>query len=204
MTAEATTSALDPQQTAMLIAEYERSSEFCNHVDNVRNVVTSFYLTLVGAAAFVVDGYASAERVDGPLGPASGAAVVVLTLVWAIGTLFVMTIARLRRVQLERYTVMNGILDAVLVGSSRQLVPFRNSRIPGLNTTSAVMPRLTGSYFWTLLLLLPTGLAAILAVYIALRDLADFDLPVTLTAAIVVGGCSWVLSDAAYFKLSRP
>ncbi|TDC45957.1 hypothetical protein E1212_27925 [Jiangella ureilytica] len=87
----------------LMIAEYERSSEFCNHVDNVRNVVTSFFLTLVGAAGFFVDRYSSAELRSGPLGSAAARVVGVLALVWLLGLLFIMTIARLRRVQLERY-----------------------------------------------------------------------------------------------------
>ena len=29
-----------PSENALLLLEYERSSEFCNHVDGVRNVIT--------------------------------------------------------------------------------------------------------------------------------------------------------------------
>ena len=56
----ATNAQMDNSMT-LLITEYQRSSEFCNHVDNVRNVITSFFLTLAGAAAFAVDRYLSNE-----------------------------------------------------------------------------------------------------------------------------------------------
>jgi hypothetical protein len=54
--------AKEENSTALIIKEYERSSEFCNHVDNVRNVITSFFLTLVAGA---IGGVTSASAPPG-------------------------------------------------------------------------------------------------------------------------------------------
>jgi hypothetical protein len=191
------------RSTMLLIAEYERSSEFCNHVDNVRNVITSFFLTLVGVGAFLVDRYSSGNLEAGPIGGPAIRVMSVLLVVWLTGVLFIMTIARLRRVQLERYLMMNRILDELLDDSLRGIVFFRDSNIPGLDHTSRLTPRLTGSYFWTLLILIPSGLLSALAAYILLSSVLGLDNNTSLWIASAITMLSWVIGDQLYFRLSK-
>ena len=192
---------VDPS-TSLLISEYERSSEFCNHVDNVRNVITSFFLTLVGAAAFALNRYTSGEIKSGSLGSPAARVSYLLGGIAITGVLFVMTIARLRRIQIERYQIMNTILDAVLTTAHRSLLPYQNDRIPGVTSGSHPFnKRLSGSYIWTVILLLPTASTAALATYLGLRAGAPNQPVIADVLAPLVGmgvavGCDrlfWIL-----------
>lgn len=187
---------------AVLLLEYERSSEFCNHVDGVRNVITSFFLTVVGGVVIVVDKFASGGLGSGPLGSPAVRVVVLLGFVAMVGMLFVMVIARLRRVQLERYSVMNAILDRLTTAADRAVVPFRDSTVAGRATASAVDRRTTGSYFWTLIILLPA--AALLGVAASLVG-GGLSAPsvVRVLVGVLVGAVYVALADFLYFRLSR-
>jgi hypothetical protein len=195
---------IDSSET-LLISEYERSSEFCNHVDNVRNVITSFFLTLVGAATFALNQYTSGELKPGSLGSPAARVGYLLAGIAITGVLFVMTIARLRRIQTERYQMMNAILDAVLTSQHRRLLPYRNDRIPTANSAhSPFNKRLSGSYIWTVILILPTAATAGLSIYFGLRaavasDLLIADLVGPAAGILVTIGC-----DRLFWLLSKP
>jgi hypothetical protein len=191
----------DTQHELMLL-EYERSSEFCNHVDGVRNVITSFFLTVVGGAAFLIDRFSSAELKAGPLGSPTVRVVALLYLVATIGLLFVVVIARLRRVQLERYAIMNGILDRVLTGATRDVVPFANTSIAGGSGAGAMRRRSTGSYFWTMILVLPGALLVGIATALVLDSAKLSTFTVSLLAAMI-GLLHFCLCDMLYFRLSK-
>src|SRR3954452_21229455 len=115
-----------PESRDLLLLEYERSSEFTNHVDDVRNIVTSFFLTIVAGAAVALNKYSDGTLRDGKLGSAALLAVVVTFSATTIGSLFVLTLARLRRVQFQRYFIMNRILDACMPLQERILIAFRS------------------------------------------------------------------------------
>jgi hypothetical protein len=186
---------------AILLLEYERSSEFCNHVDGVRNVITSFFLTVVGGTVFVVDKFASGDIKPGPLGSPGARVIVLLGFVSAIGMIFVMVIARLRRVQLERYSIMNAILDRLVPPADRIIIPFRDSTIAGRSTASPLGRRTTGSYFWTLIIVLPSATLLGIAAALICENLSA---PILVRA--LVGAAVWLgylaLSDLLYFRLS--
>src|ERR671918_1302729 len=98
----------------LLIAEYDNCAQLANHVDNVRNVITSFFLTINGGVLIVVTLVAKGEVREEAIGSPKALLAGVLVLVCLLGTLFTGTVARLRRVQSERYQVANRILDHFL------------------------------------------------------------------------------------------
>lgn len=182
----------------LLLLEYERSSEFCNHVDDVRNVLTSFFLTVSGAAVFVLARYLEGHlEIRAPLSARLLTSCVCLAVA-GLGALFVLSIARLRRVQVERYLVMDNILDAVLDPSQRRLVSFRRDAVLGKN--SPARRRTAGSYLWTLAVLLPA--AALMGVAVTLVTA-----PAGRWTASVLGALSTVVSigllDMAYRRFSN-
>jgi len=186
----------------LLLLEYERSSEFCNHVDNVRNVITSFFLTIVGAAAFMIDRFSSGDLKDGPLGHPAVRLAALLYAVAFVGILFVLVVGRLRRVQLERYMVMNSILDRVLQGATRGVIPFRNSGIAGRSGAGALGKRSTGSYFWTLIIVLPAASLAGLSTSVLISgstSLGWFAVFSGVGAGLLYG----LICDYGYFRASR-
>src|SRR4051812_32521260 len=123
----------DPSRGSLdlLLLEYERSSEFANHVDDVRNVITSFFITLVAAVVLVLTSYSDGQLKDSRLGPSQVPVVAVCLFVSCVGALFVATIARLRRVQTQRYMIMNNILDVCLEDKHKSCIPFDNSHLAG-------------------------------------------------------------------------
>jgi hypothetical protein len=193
---------MQSSRSSILLLEYERSSEFCNHVDDVRNVITSFFLTVAGVAVLAVDRFSSGDLKSGPLGSPALRAMFVLLAVSLLGFLFVLVISRLRRVQLERYSIMNGILDTLLEGDDRGLIPFTNSNIPGQPSAAALRRRATGSYFWTLILVLPSASLLGIACAIGLSILSAPGI-VTGAAGVSSGVAYAVLCDGAYFRFSR-
>lgn len=191
----------DPSKE-MLLLEYERSSEFCNHVDDLRNVITSFFLTVVGAAAFMIDKYGAGDLKGGPLGSAVFRVVALLAVVDVLGMLFIIVIGRLRRVQIERYEIMNSILDRLLDGEARKIVPFSNSTIAGSKYAGALSRRATGSYFWTLIIVIPAAvLAGVGAGMLTLKGTSDVRL--ILPTAIASAVAYLLVCDISYFRASR-
>jgi hypothetical protein len=115
-----------------------------------------------------------------------------------------MTIARLRRIQTERYQVMNAILDEVLTPRHRQLLPYRDDRIPGKTTGGGPFNRrLSGSYIWTLILMVPTAATGAISLYLgmqaALRELTG----VATAGAAIVGLSLIVVCDWLFWRLAE-
>lgn len=142
----------------LLRAEYERASEFCIHVDDVRNVITSFFLTLSAGAAVVLSKYGSGSLRTDKIGPPTVFAACTCLGIAVVGGLFVATLARLRRVQLERYRTMNAILDNCLAPEHRAIVPFSNASLAVKSSPHGLSRRTTGSYMWTLVIIAPTSM----------------------------------------------
>ncbi|MEM9890965.1 MAG: hypothetical protein AAF962_08895 [Actinomycetota bacterium] len=152
-----------PEQADLLIAEYQNGYELANHVDGVRNVLTSFYLTVIGGlvllAGRLLDPTASVT------GPVSNEVVLsaIGGLVLVVGLLMTVVVARLRRVQLERYVIANRILDVMLLTEEtseiqlRSTVHFSNKRLT-FGQSARYGELLSGSFCWTLLIVIPNSL----------------------------------------------
>ncbi|CCH29385.1 hypothetical protein ABZ816_40005 [Actinosynnema sp. NPDC047251] len=97
---------------------------------------------------------------------------------------------------------MNAILDRLTTVSDRAVVPFRDSTVAGRAIATAMARRTTGSYFWTLIILLPA--AALLGVAASMVG-AGLSAPslVRVLVGVVTGAVYVVLADFLYFRLSR-
>jgi hypothetical protein len=94
------TDSLTPQDE-FLLKEYESATELTNHIDELRNKLTGFYLTFAGVAvagvAILIKDEAKSkifDRVDGVIA-------ILLFVVALTGWIVVLGLARLRRVQIE-------------------------------------------------------------------------------------------------------
>jgi hypothetical protein len=190
-------------ETDLLIAEYNNCAEVANHIDNVRNVITSFFLTINGGVlivlSLVVKGEVQQEEFGSPKALFGG----LVLMVCALGTLFTGTVARLRRVQSERYHIANGILDHVLKGSVRDVIPLANLALASDAGGNGLGKRLTGTYMWTLTIILPTAGLGGLAAHLIAVDIHGYahgwpGWVLGLVAAAVV----LVIEDVLYFRLS--
>lgn len=187
----------------LLVAEYVACAEVANHIDTVRNVLTSFFLTLNGGVLVVLSLVVRGEVRSDAFGSPEALLAGVVLGVGVLGAIFTATVARLRRVQTERYRVANGILDHVLSPAVRGVIPFSNATLPAESGGQGMARRTTGSYLWTLALMLPTAVLAGIFVYVVLADIHDLvPGPVGWVVAAAVAAAAFVGVDRLYFTLS--
>jgi hypothetical protein len=185
--------------TDLLVVEYERCSEYCNHVDDVRNILTSFFLTVCAGTVVGLTRYASGELKTAAVVDPQILMAVVCIGVAVIGALFTASLARLRRIQLQRYRIMNAVLDHLLSSDERTLVPHSNATLVG-GTAAAVRSRTSGTYFWTLIVIVPSATMAGLAVAL-LTGPGPFD-RVASAAAAAMGLVVLLVLDRLHSHLS--
>ncbi len=199
---------LNTSQRALLLLEYDKGADLASHVDNVRNVITSFYLTLNGGILLVANQVLFEANIPQTTLLGSGASVLVSILISgvAIGILFVATLARLRRVQLERYRISNSILSEILGTESsrlRNVIHHTDASLPG-QPSSRFSERLSGSYLWTQVVILPSAALAAVAVDLLAHGIHSLLTKEQSVAAAVMGFLAVVLvQDRIYLRLSR-
>lgn len=187
----------------LLLAEYNNCAEVANHVDNVRNVITSFFLTLNGGILILLSLVAKGDVQSNTFGSPRGLLAGVMLAVCTLGTLFTGTVARLRRVQTERYRIANGILDHLLAPETRGIIPLANSSLSSDAGGSGLGRRTTGSYLWTLAIMLPTAGLAGLAGYYIVADIHDIiSGPLSWLGAVALSAVVLSVEDTIYFRLS--
>jgi hypothetical protein len=187
----------------LLLAEYNNCAEVANHVDNTRNVITSFFLTLNGGILILLSLVAKGDVQSDTFGSPKGLLAGLMLAVCTLGTLFTGTVARLRRVQTERYRIANGILDHVLAPETRSIIPLANSSLSCDAGGSGLGKRTTGSYLWTLAIMLPTaGLAGLAEYYIVVDIHNAISGPLSWVGAVALAVVVLRVEDAIYFRLS--
>jgi hypothetical protein len=192
-----------PNDVELLLAEYNNCAEVGNHIDNVRNVITSFFLTTNGGVLIVLSLVAKGDVEPGAFGSPKALLAGLMLAVCTLWTLFTGTVARLRRVQTERYRIANGILDHVLSPKARAVVPLANSTLSTDAGGSGLGKRTTGTYLWTLAIMLPTaGLAGLAGYYIASDIHHVITGSLSWLFAIALAGIVMSLEDVIYFRLS--
>lgn len=188
----------------VLLAEYNHCLEVANHIDNHRNVLTSFFLTLNGGVLVAASLVLKGEVKNIIFGSAESFLAVLLLSVTVLGTLFVATIARMRRVQIERYRIQNGILDKLLSGELRAVVPYTDKRLGQDAGGSGMNKRTTGSYLWTLAIVLPSSALAGFGISLIVSTVHHL---VSMPLDWIIGGLTGVvvfaLNDLMYFSLSE-
>lgn len=188
----------------ILIAEYNNCAQLANHIDNVRNVITSFFLTINGGVLIVLTLVAKGEVNEDAFGSPKSLLVGVLIMVCILGALFTGTLARLRRIQSERYHVANRILDHFLDDAHRSIVALESKHLAeDAGGTVGLRKRTTGTYMWTLAIMLPTAALAGLTTYLIVTDINGWGpgwmgWPVAALASLF----AFAAADRFYFRLS--
>jgi hypothetical protein len=187
----------------LLLVEYNNCAEVANHIDNVRNVITSFFLTINGGVLIVLSLVVTGDVQEGAFGSPKALLAGVLLMVCTLGTLFTGTLARLQRVQIGRYRIANGILDHVLPSGTRALIPLTDRSLATDAGGSGLGKRTTGSYLWKLTIMLPTSAIAGLTGYLV-ADIHDVvEGPLSWAGALALGAVALLIHDRIYFGLSK-
>ena len=190
-------------ETDLLLAEYQSCAQVANHIDTVRNVITSFFLTINGGVLIVLTLVAKGDVSEDAFGSPQSLLAGVLLGVCTLGTLFTGTVARLRRVQSERYRIANSILDHMLTTDVRSVVALGNRTLAGDAGGRGLDKRITGTYLWSLTIMLPTAALAGLATYLIAADIHGLVAGAPAWATGVLTATAALLAqDRLYFTLS--
>ncbi|MCX5799806.1 MAG: hypothetical protein NTX17_00200 [Candidatus Eisenbacteria bacterium] len=174
-----------------LLREYDLAAKLTYHIDDLRNKLTSFFLSFAAAAGaalvILVKGEARAFLTNQRLG--------VLCLGIAIlGGLVVGILARCRRAQIEHFRIINNVREYFL---GRDYDLWNVVQLSG--QTLPVPNRRSGTFMWTALIMVVDSSLVSLSLYLILSStLASWFL---VTGAFLV---AWLVLDRLYFRLARP
>jgi len=183
-----------------LLREYETAVKLTYHADEVRNKLTSFFLTGSGAAVAAV-AFLLKERTDARiLGQPEAIVAIFLFLIALVGLMIVGVLAKLRRVQLEHYRIINNIRSYYL-GTDYSLW-----NVVELSKNTLPLPsRHTGTYFWLSTILLLNSFLISLSVYLLIVKvcfLVDSSLGYLIALGVLL--ICLVIQDNVYFTEVAP
>lgn len=129
------------------------------HIDELRNKLTSFFLTFAGAGGVAITIMVRGEQVAFLSGNLLAA---MLFVIAALGITIVAILARLRRAQIEHFRIINNIRAYFLEDNYGlwNVVQLSEKTLPEPN-------RRSGTYMWTLLITIVICFLASLSAYLA-------------------------------------
>ncbi|HEV2755155.1 MAG TPA: hypothetical protein VG318_05190 [Actinomycetota bacterium] len=165
-----------------LLAEHRAAVDLTFHVDELRNRLSTLFVTIVGAIGVAVEVLGDTPRSDETLLAwlFAGAAVA--------GSVIVCILGRLRRVQLEHFAIINNI-RSLFVGPDLKVWNVVQLSRQTLRTSEKLG---SGTYFWVLLVILASSAAATVSVY---RFCAHAGI------SVVIGVLMTLLLHFFYFEL---
>ena len=136
------------RQDQFLMSEYNAAVQLTFSVDELRAKLTSLLLTIDSAAAAAVV-LLLQKKPLGLFGQSEAAVSIFIIFIALIGLIIVVVIARLRRVQLENFRIINNIRTYFLQQNYKlwNIVELSEKTLPVPNHGS-------GTYFWTLTIFL--------------------------------------------------
>ncbi len=180
-----------------LLKEYDSAARLTYHIDELRNKLTSFFLTFTGAggAALVIIVKGEQKQFF------SDEVIACLFIVIAIlGTIVVAILARCRRAQIEHFAIINRIRTYFLQKNYDlwNVVQLSSKTLPTPN-------RKSGTYMWTVLIILVTcGLVCTASFILTNRIeiIQETIWPIIIAAFLFLA--TYLLIDQMYFTLASP
>jgi drug/metabolite transporter (DMT)-like permease len=187
---------MTPQQE-FLCKEYDLAARLTYHIDELRNRLTSFYLIFAGVGGagltIVVKGEQKQLLSDSVLA-------CLFLLIALLGTVIVAILARCRRAQIEHFRIINKIRTYFLDNNYVlwNVVQLSARTLPKPNRGS-------GTYMWTVLIIIVNSCLVALAVYLLLNPLI---VQKGSLWAVLAALCSFAITflgvDRLYFRLAQP
>ena len=144
------------KQETYLLQELETARKLTFHIDELRNKLSSFFMTFVGIAgvglSILIKGEADAKFIFS----SQENIAILFTIVAVFGAVIVLILGRLRRAQIEHFHIINNIRAYFLEQDVHlwNVVQLSAKTLPKPNHKS-------GTYFWTLLIMITScGLLA--------------------------------------------
>jgi len=186
-------------QENFLLKEYDSAVSLTFHVDDLRAKLTSFFVAFGGIAAAGLIVLLKGEAVAPHWHPA-GVVSLLMALVGFIGGMVICIVARLRRVQIEHFRIINNIREHFLKNNEnlQSVVELSTETLPVAN-------RRSGSYYWVLILIVISSFYLTFACFSYIHFVREWLehgqarwLPIILF--IIVG----IILDKLYFRLVTP
>ena len=191
------------KEEQFLLKEYESAQKATYHADEMKSKVTQFFLIFTGFATAALTLLVKGEAQSTVFNKPEGALAMLILIAAALGSTFILIIARLRRSQIEHFRIINNIRSYFLKKEYNlwNIVELSAKTLPKPN-------RFSGSYFWCLLINLSTSYLYLLSTYIHLTKVFKFQ---NYIVAFFICGFIFLFSvwihDKLYFtavKVSLP
>lgn len=187
------------RQDQFLLKEYDSAAQLTNHIDELRNKLTTLYLTFAGVAVAAVAILIKGETKSTVFDKVEGMVAALLFVVALIGWIVVLGLSRLRRVQIEYFRIINNIREHFL-GSDYELW----NRVQVSRRTLPTPNRRSGTYMWLLLVILSSSSLLLFSVYLLTVKVYPILSPIYGGAVAVLAFVIYsILQDASYFRWSR-
>lgn len=184
-----------------LLKEYESAQKLTCHVDDMRSKLTQFFITLGGVALAAISVLTKKDMDPVLFGaPWWGVASFAVFGCAVLGVLFVLIIAKLRRVQIEHFHITNNIREYFLERHENSdkvlgIVMLSKKTIPKPTRNS-------GSYYWVLLIIVLTSILFAIATFLLSVNLAEIEPSkyISFALSIIVFAVSIFFLDLLYIK----
>ncbi len=167
------------------------------HIDELRNRLTSFFLTFTGIAVaglvVLLKGEASKSIFKNPELIIS----ILLLIIAIIGVAVVCILARLRKVQIEHFRIINNIRQYFF-----QFDYLMWNTVQLSNKTLPTPSRRSGTYYWLFIIMFVSSLLFATAAYLFVTHIINNEWGISffIATSIIV----FLLLDVLYFYMAMP
>lgn len=177
-----------------LLQEYDSAIKLTFHIDELRNKLTTIFLTLTtifgGLVALLFENKLLNKEID-----EYKSLSLIMIFISVIGFIMICILGRLRKVQFEHFNIINNIRSHFL-GSSEE---YKKITILNFET----LPKesiLSGSYLWSSIIMIGSSLIFTFAIYFLKikNDIKNIELQMTGVFLLFLGVCNLV-----YYLLSK-
>jgi hypothetical protein len=177
-----------------LFKELEMASKLTFHIDELRHKVTSFFLSFIGIAGVAMSIIIKGEFNTKNKFFSESNLPFLLFFVAILGGIVIFILGRLRRSQIEHFRIINNIREHFLKKDMEywNIVQLSDKTLPTPNHSS-------GTYFWTLLIIVVNSALVTLATAILLQQ--DKSCIAYSMFALIA---SLFVCDSIYFYSAQP
>lgn len=186
------------KKEAFLIEEYKSAVALTFHIDSLRNKLTSFFISFAGLAITGLLLLLKKDPDNPSISNINGLISLLLILVSCIGHLFICVLAKIRKIQIEHFLIINNIRKYFL-GQDMALW-----NVVQLSEKTLPEPRKdSGTYFWLLILQILNAIIMFLGIFLLWENIEKlFSWYGFLIFFVVVGG-SIFTQNYLYFKFAK-
>lgn len=186
------------REDTFLLKEYDSAAQLTYHIDELRNKLTGFFLTFSGIASAALGILLRGQATGGAFALPELAVAIMLGLVSCVGIAITAILARLRRVQIEHFRIINNVRKHFLQDDYElwNTVQLSQKTLPHPN-------RKSGTYFWLLLIILVSSSLFTVSIYLILSKTLGMDSRWAYLFAAIGFMLLAVLLDKLYFALAK-